>query len=56
MRALGSEVVLPFEPRLSALDRILGGDPVCDVVITIPDGAADDIMTVIEITHDGPLA
>jgi alpha-L-fucosidase len=56
MRALGSGVALPFEPRLSALDRILGGDPVCDVVITIPGGAADDIMTVIEVTHDGPLA
>jgi alpha-L-fucosidase len=55
IRALGTGVELPFELRLSALDRIVGGDPCCDVVISVPPGATDEVMTVIEITTEGTL-
>jgi len=55
VRALGSRTPLSFEPRLSAIDRIVGGDPVCDVVITVPDEATDNLMTVFEVTCEGPL-
>ena len=52
VRALGTDRPLAFERQLSAIDRIFGGDTVGDVVITIPDDACDDLVTVIEITMD----
>jgi alpha-L-fucosidase len=53
-RALGADVALEIDLQLSALDRILlNDDPVCDVVIAVPDEACDDLMTVIELTFDG---
>ena len=50
IRALGSGVVLPFELRLSALDRILGTVSRCDVLIEVPEEAIDPMITVIEVT------
>jgi alpha-L-fucosidase len=50
VRALGSGAVLPFTLRLSAIDRVLGGDPLCDVVIETPEAALDPLLTVIEVT------
>jgi alpha-L-fucosidase len=49
VRALGSGRPLPFALRLSAIDRVLGGDPVCDVVIETPNQALDPLLTVIEV-------
>jgi hypothetical protein len=49
VRALGSGRALPFTLRLSAIDRVLGGDPLCDVVIDTPDDALDPLLTVIEV-------
>lgn len=48
--ALGSGRPLPFTLRLSAIDRVFGGDPLCDVVIDTPDDALDPLLTVIEVT------
>jgi hypothetical protein len=50
VRALGSNHDLRFTLRLSAIDRILGGDPLCDVIIETPDDALDPLLTVIEVT------
>lgn len=50
IRALGSGVELAWDLQLGALDRILGGTGVCDVVITVPDEALDPVLTVIEVT------
>ena len=47
--ALGTRRPLPFTLRLSAIDRVLGGDPLCDVVIETPDEALDPLLTVIEV-------
>lgn len=49
VRALGSGIALTYELRISALDRILGTEPVCDVVIDVPERAAEDLFTVIEV-------
>ncbi len=51
VRALGSGRTLDFELRLSALDRVLGQDPVCDVLIAVPDEACDPLVTVIEVSE-----
>jgi alpha-L-fucosidase len=48
--AVGSNHDLRFTLRLSAIDRILGGDPLCDVIIVTPDDALDPLLTVIEVT------
>ncbi len=54
VRALGTGHALPFELRLSALDRMLGTDPLCDVVIRTADEALDPLLTVIEVrTREG---
>lgn len=50
VRAIGSDAPLSFDLRLSALDRIVGGDTVCDVLIDVPDSAIDPMITVLEIT------
>jgi len=53
IRVVGTDVALTFTPQLSALDRILNNtDPVCDVHIDIPPGAADPLVTVIEVVTD----
>jgi alpha-L-fucosidase len=49
VRALGSDQPLRFELRLSAIDRLIGGDPVCDVIVYTPEQALDPLLTVIEI-------
>jgi hypothetical protein len=49
VRAVGSGQELSFELRLSALDRLFGTDPTCDVIIAVPDAACDELMTVIEV-------
>ncbi len=49
VRTLGSGIPLGYELRISAIDRILGGEPVCDVVIDVPEDAAEDLFTVIEV-------
>ena len=49
VRAVGSGQELSFELRLSALDRLFGTDPTCDVIIAVPDAACDQLMTVIEV-------
>jgi len=49
-RAVGADVDLAFEPRFSAIDRIIGGDPICNVVIEVPEDAVDPLITVIEVT------
>lgn len=54
VRALGSGRTLPFELRLSAVDRLLGGDPTCDVVLFVPDEACDELITVLEVTERAP--
>jgi alpha-L-fucosidase len=56
VRALGSDTPLHWEPRLSAVDRILDHpEVVCDVVVDTPDEALDPLLTVIEVTFDVPL-
>jgi alpha-L-fucosidase len=49
VRALGSGAPLATELRLSAMDRIFGGDPRCDVIISVPEAACDPLVTVIEV-------
>jgi alpha-L-fucosidase len=49
VRALGTDRPLPFQLRLAAMDRILGGDPVCDVLIETPGDALDPLLSVIEV-------
>ncbi|MGH7895366.1 MAG: alpha-L-fucosidase [Candidatus Binatia bacterium] len=49
VRTLGTGRPLPFELRLAAMDRVLGGDPLCDVLIETPDDALDPLLTVIEV-------
>ena len=49
VRALGTGRKLEFELRLSALDRLLGTDGVCDVVIQTPEDVLDPMMTVVEV-------
>jgi alpha-L-fucosidase len=51
VRTLGSGIALESELQLSALDRILGGDPICDVIIRVPEEACDSLLTVIEVTQ-----
>jgi alpha-L-fucosidase len=51
VRAVGNGAALDHELRLSALDRIVGGDRPCDVVISVPDEAIDPLITVIEVTE-----
>lgn len=51
VRALGSDTPLAFDVRLSAIDRVFLKDPRSDVVISVPDDATDELMTVIEITQ-----
>lgn len=57
VRALGSGAALNVQLRLSAIDRLFGSDPLCDVLIEVPDAAIDETMTVIEVTAraDGAL-
>jgi alpha-L-fucosidase len=55
VRALGTGTTLPHDLRLSALGRIIGGDQLCDVVIHVPPGAADELVTVIDLHHRAPL-
>lgn len=50
VRALGTGAALDFELRISAIDRIFGGEPVCDVVIHVPVEACDEQVTVLEVT------
>jgi hypothetical protein len=50
VRALGTGVDLTYELQLGALERILGGVAVCDVVISVPEEALDPLLTVIEVT------
>ncbi len=55
-RLLGSGIELSIRLRISALERMLNArDPICDVVISLPDGAGEDVATVIEIEASGPL-
>jgi alpha-L-fucosidase len=51
VRTLGTDQALDFELRLSALDRIHGGDRPCDVLISVPEDAIDPMITVIEVTE-----
>jgi alpha-L-fucosidase len=50
VRALGTGQELTYELQLGALERILGGDAVCDVIIAVPEDAIDPVLTVIEVT------
>lgn len=55
VRTLGTRTALDTHLRLSALDRLVDAEPICDVVITVPPEAVDDLVTVIEVTHHTPL-
>ena len=49
VRALGTGAPLPLELRLSAVDRMFGADPLCDVLIRTADDVLDPVLTVIEV-------
>jgi alpha-L-fucosidase len=49
VRVVGRDRPLEHRERLSALDEIFGGDPVGDLVISVPDDAVDPVCTVIEV-------
>jgi alpha-L-fucosidase len=51
VRAVGADVALEHELRLTAVDRIAGGDRPCDVLISVPEEAIDPMITVIEVTE-----
>lgn len=53
VRALGTGVELSYELQLGALERILGGQMPCDVIISVPPEALDPVLTVIEVTSGG---
>jgi alpha-L-fucosidase len=55
VRALGSDVPLGLELRLSPIDRFVR-DPRCDAIISVPDEACDPVLTVIEIQERAPSA
>jgi len=40
---------LSFRTRISALDEVLGGDPVGEVIVDVPDEVVDDVATVLAI-------
>lgn len=50
-RALGTGAELEVTPRPSALDRIIGGDPICDAEVAVPDEVIDPLVTVLELTQ-----
>ena len=50
VRAIGTNRPLSFELRLSALDRMLGTDGPCDVIIATPDDVLDPMLTVLEVS------
>lgn len=50
IRALGTGQELSFDLQLGALERIVGGPCLCDVVIAVPDDALDPVLTVLEVT------
>ena len=50
VRALGTGLELSYELQLGALERILGGQMPCDVIIAVPEEALDPVLTVIEVT------
>jgi alpha-L-fucosidase len=51
VRAVGTDTALTYELQLGALERILGGLAVCDVVIAVPEAALDPLLTVIEVHY-----
>ena len=50
IRAVGTGAELSFELQLGALERILGGHGLCDVIIAVPEAALDPVLTVLEVT------
>ena len=51
--ATGEDV--PYELRISALDRIFNSDPSCAVVIDVSGVAFDDPVPVLEVTFNSPV-
>lgn len=49
VREVGSGRALDHRERLSAIDEILGGDPVGDLIVSVPDDVIDPLCTVIEV-------
>lgn len=55
-RVLGTGEAVGTTLRISALERMLSADPLCDVLFDVPASAIDDVATVIELEVDGSLA
>ncbi len=55
IRALATGDDLPFELRISAIDRIFNRDPSCAVVIDVSAAGLDQPIPVLEVTFAGPV-
>ena len=54
VRDMATGTELPFTTRAAVLDELLGGDPMGEVTITVPESVVDPLATVIELRVTPP--
>jgi alpha-L-fucosidase len=55
-RLLGAGTPVEFSLRISAFERMISADPLCDVLFHVGGAASADLVTVIELETSGELA